>query len=118
EDREQGFVAQVKSTGELKVAANITNTSVPVTGTVTVSSGSVSVSGTVGVSGTVDVSGTVTTKVIQSTTVNHNQVSVTNGTGGDQIIAAQSREAYTIKNLDATKTVYLGFGTGADASSG
>jgi hypothetical protein len=122
EGRDQGYIADVNSSRELKVSANVSNT-VAVSGSVTVSSGSVSISsGTVDIgSGTVDVGSVadpVTTEVIESSAVNHNQVSVDNTTGGLQILASQSREAYTIKNLDATKTVFLGIGAGADASSG
>lgn len=96
-DPEQGFGARVRKTGELLVEA-----SVP---------------------GTVDVNVASTSDALPTTpgpasSVNFNQVDVDTTSGGTQIVASQSRKGILITNLDATRTVYLGFGSAPTIGTG
>ena len=104
-DSVPGYGATVNDTGELKVSADVP-------GSVTTT-----------VSGTVQVNVASTTGQIETTpgpasSVNQSQIDVAATSGGTQIIASGARKGLLIANLDATKTVYVAFGSTPTTTEG
>jgi hypothetical protein len=99
-DPVQGFAAGVTSSGDLKVEARV-----PATIDVNVAS----------TTNPIDVNVDSTTGQIPTTpgagsSVDWDQVDVDSTTGGTEIVASHARKGILIANLDASITVYLGFG--------